>query len=340
MSQVSPSAHSFDREAVDDQVVRVSLPLPLPDLKVVNAYVIAGSDGLTLIDPGWAWPQSESVLRTTLDEMGAQPSDVRRILVTHQHWDHYSQGVRWRDEFGAELMLGREERHSIAAFTPTGPIHPAQVTLLARAGAPGLARALEALEWETYERDVKLAPPDRWLDDGDEIDCGATTILVRATPGHTRGHVVFEQVDRGIVFTGDHLLPRITPSIAFERAPEQLPLRSYLSSLRMFIQLPDSRMLPAHGGTDRSTQGRAQELLEHHRDRLDRVAALVAAGSVSAHEVALQMRWTRRERLLGELDVMNQMTAVLEVLSHLELLVVQGVLTTHVEDDRAVFAPA
>lgn len=31
-------------------------------------------------------------------------------------------------------------------------------------------------------------PPDRWLDDGDEIDCGATTIAVRATLGHTRGH--------------------------------------------------------------------------------------------------------------------------------------------------------
>jgi glyoxylase-like metal-dependent hydrolase (beta-lactamase superfamily II) len=340
MSQGSPSAHNLDRETVDDRVVRVALPLPLPDLKVVNAYVIAGSDGVTLIDPGWAWPQSEALLRTALNGLGAEPADVRQILVTHQHWDHYSQGVRWRDEFGAELMLGREERHSIEAFTPLGWIHPVQVGLLQRAGAPVLARAIEQLDWQPYERDVKLAPPDRWLDDGDEIDCEATTILVRATPGHTRGHVVFDDVAHGIVFTGDHLLPRITPSIAFERAPERLPLQSYMSSLQLFLQLPDARMLPAHGATDRSTRGRAGELLVHHGDRLNQVAELVAAGWVTAYEVALQMRWTRRERDLGELDLMNQMTAVLEVLSHLDLLVAQRLLVTHDEDDRAVFATA
>jgi glyoxylase-like metal-dependent hydrolase (beta-lactamase superfamily II) len=324
-------------EAIADHVFRVRLPLALPDLKVVNAYVLTGPDGITLVDPGWAYEPSEVVVRAALDALGAVPPDVRRILVTHQHWDHYSLAVRWRDRFGAELMLGREEGHGIEAFTQLAGVHPAQVGMLVRAGAPQLADAVDRLEWESHERGVAFAPPDRWLDDGDVIDCGATTIVVRATPGHG-GHMAFDDNAHAMVFTGDHLLPRITPSIAFERAPEALPLRSYLSSLRLFLDLPDSRMLPAHGEADRLTRGRAQELLDHHRERLDRVADLVAAGAVTAFEAAQRMRWTRHERSLEELDIVHRMAAVLEVHAHLDLLVAQGILTVHDSEESCAFS--
>jgi glyoxylase-like metal-dependent hydrolase (beta-lactamase superfamily II) len=339
MSQVSQSAGvTPDLEEIAGHVFRVPLPLPLPDLKAVNAYIVTGPDGVTLIDPGWAYEPSEVALRSALAALGAAPPDVRRILATHQHWDHYSLAVRWRDQFGAELMLGREEQHSMAAFTRLAGVHPTQVGMLVRAGARQLADAVDRLEWEPHERDVAFSPPDRWLDDGDVIDCGATTIVVRATPGHTRGHMVFDDTAHAMVFTGDHLLPRITPSIAFERAPEALPLRSYMSSLRLFLDLPDSRMLPAHGVADRLTRGRAVELLDHHRERLDRVADLVAAGAVTAFEVARRMRWTRHERTLDELGTVHQMTAVLEVLAHLELLATQGILTTHDSDAGCAFS--
>jgi hypothetical protein len=97
-------------------------------------------------------------------------------------------------------------------------------------------------------------------------------------------------------------------------------------------------MLPAHGETDRLTRNRAVELLDHHRERLDRVADLVAAGAESAFEVARRMRWTRRERTLDELETVHQMTAVLEVLAHLELLATQGILTTHDSDAGCAFS--
>ena len=157
------------------------------------------------------------------------------------------------------------------------------------------------------------------------------------TPGHTRGHVVFDDAAYGAVFTGDHLLPRITPSIAFERAPERLPLRSYLSSLLLFLSLPDSRMLPAHGATDRATRGRAAELLVHHRNRLEVIGDLVAAGASTAFDVAARMRWTRHDRALEDLDVVHRMTAVLEVLSHLELLVYDKAVISHHHNGVEVF---
>jgi glyoxylase-like metal-dependent hydrolase (beta-lactamase superfamily II) len=316
--------------------VRIPLPLPLRDLRVVNSYAVGTAGGVTLIDPGWASRESETMLLMALDSMGYAPTDIRQILVTHAHWDHYTQAVKWRDELGVEILLGAEERHSIEGFDALAGVHPNQVPVLIRAGAQELARAVAALRWEPYERDMPFTAPDRWLSDGDLVDADGVTITARATPGHTRGHTVFEA--SGMAFTGDHLLPRITPSIAFERVPERLPLRSFLRSLQLFLHLPDARMLPAHGDTDHRTRQRAQELLDHHDARLTTIADLVVAGASTAFEAARRMRWTRSERSLSELETIHQMVAVLEVSAHLELLVSTGVLRADESGEVTTFA--
>lgn len=324
---------------VTPTVVCVALPLPLPDLQVVNSYVVLGRAGLTLIDPGWAYPPAEAALTEALHQLGYAVADIRRIVATHQHWDHYSLGVRWRNRHGMELLLGSGERHSLEAFArQPDSVHPDQVGMLARAGAPNLARQIAGLTWEPYELGVAFDAPDRWLHDREVLACGDATLVVRETPGHTRGHVVFEDAEQQLVFSGDHLLPRITPSIAFERDPEPLPLRSYLDSLTLMLDLPDARMLPAHGHTAGRTRARAQELIDHHRQRLNQVSELVCAGYGTGLEVAEQMRWTRRERPLKELDIVHQMTAVLEVAAHLDLLAVQGELEVRDQDGVRCFS--
>ncbi|HEX7823977.1 MAG TPA: MBL fold metallo-hydrolase [Mycobacterium sp.] len=312
---------------VPSHVVRIPLPLPLKDLRVVNVYAVLGNDGVTLVDSGWADDASESVLVDALDRLGFTPGDVRRIVVTHAHWDHYSRAIGWQRRYGTTVMLGRPERHSIEAFDERTGAYPVQAKLLLSAGAPELAQTIADLPMEPFERDVPFGPPDVWLDDGDEIDCGGVMLVARATPGHTRGHTVYEDRRAGIAFTGDHILPRITPSIALERVPEALPLRSYLASLRLFLNLPDASMLPAHGDVTPSVRARAEELLDHHRDRLDVIQTLVAAGCCTAYDVSKRMSWTRHERSLDELGAVHGMTAILEVAAHLDLLVAQGMLS-------------
>lgn len=320
-----------DRDAhdVDDlppHVVRIPLPLPLKDLRAVNVYAILGDDGVTLVDSGWADEPSETILVEALARLGFTPRDVKRIVVTHHHWDHYSRAIGWQRRYGTTVMIGRGERHSIEAFDEQTGAYPVQAQLLLKAGATDLAQTIAGFPLEPFERNVPLGPPDVWLDDGDHIDCGGVDLVTRATPGHTRGHVVYEDRRAGLTFTGDHILPRITPSIALERVPEALPLRSYLASLQLFLDLPDASMLPAHGDVTAGVKARAEELLEHHRDRLDRARELVAAGNSTAHQVAQQMLWTRHERTVDELGPVHGMTAILEMLAHLEVLVTRGVL--------------
>src|SRR6202158_4013115 len=175
-------------ERVTEDVGRVRLPLPRPDLKVVNAYAIRGDDGVTLVDPGWANAKSESTLVRALRQLSYAPADVRRILVTHAHWDHYPQAVKWQRELGATVFLGREERHTVAAFDSMQGVYPEQVRWLRRAGAVALADDVEGLELEPHERDVPVGPPDVWLRGGEEIDWGGRANVAHGTPRHTRGH--------------------------------------------------------------------------------------------------------------------------------------------------------
>lgn len=325
--RLAPDRDPVEMRDLPSHVVRIPLPLPLKDLRVVNVYAVLGNDGVTLVDSGWADEASESVLVDSLDRLGFTPGDVRRIVVTHAHWDHYSRAIGWQRRYGTTVMLGRQEQHSVEAFDERTGAYPIQAKLLLSAAAPELAQTIADLPMEPFECDVPFGPPDIWLDDGDEIDCGGAVLVARATPGHTRGHIVYEDRQAAITFTGDHILPRITPSIALERVPETLPLRSYLASLRLFLDLPDASMLPAHGDVTPSVRARAEELIDHHRDRLDAIHALVATGCSTAYDVAKRMSWTRHERTIDELGSVHGMTAILEVLAHLELLVARGVLT-------------
>lgn len=330
-----PGAH-----LVKPGVHRVPLPLPSQDLRAVNAYVIESAEGPVVIDSGWAMPETEKALAEALSTLGHQLSDVACVLVTHAHWDHYSQALALRATFGSRVRLGRGERPSIETFDPRTGLYPRQIELLRVCGAPELADQIAALELSSFEQDVPWQPPDSWLDDGERVCLGPVELDVLATPGHTRGHVVLRDATAGLLFAGDHVLPHITPSIGLEVAPLAKPLRSYLDSLRLLQGMTDALLLPAHGPITPSVHTRIEELLIHHEERLEAAAREVTAGAGTAYEVAAALPWTRRARRLGDLDAMGQMLAVLETDAHLDVLADQGVLVAADLDGVRVYAPS
>ena len=155
------------------------------------------------------------------------------------------------------------------------------------------------------------------------------------TPGHTRGHIVFHDAAAQIMFAGDHVLPHITPSIGFEAADNRTALLDYLGSLARTLTLPDARLLPAHGPVTASTHERVNELLAHHDQRLAETLQAVQAGNATPYEVAQAIKWTRRHRAFGDLDLFAQVQAVNETAAHLEVLAVRGQLTHAVSAEGA-----
>ncbi|KAK1184540.1 MBL fold metallo-hydrolase [Streptomyces sp. NBS 14/10] len=328
-------------ETIQPGVHRVPLPLPHDGLKAVNVYLLEGladDGGLVMIDGGWAIPEARKTLEEALSAISRDLGDISHILVTHIHRDHYTQAVELRRLLGARVYLGVGERPGLELLNKLRDGLTAPLQILRQAGADELADRVRSTHPNQYQPDDWEAP-DRWLD-AETLRFGESDLQVIPTPGHTQGHVVFLDERRRLLFSGDHVLPRITPSIGFESAePGSRPLAAYLDSLRLMSRYADTRLLPAHGPVADSTHTRVAELLTHHDDRLRTTLAVLEDGTHDAFAVARRLPWTRREVPFSELSAFHQMLAVNETVAHLDVLVLQGRLTATFVDGVNQYKP-
>ncbi len=274
--------------------------------------------GPVLVDSGWDDPGSLEALSTGLRDRGLEPGDVARVLVTHAHGDHYGLASHFARENGADISIGEQELEGLnRMIRDRDGLETARYERLERLGAQSLIPALQArgsvppFDWEL---------PDRLLAGGQELAVGERTLRVIPTPGHTRGHVCFLDADSGLLFSGDHVLPHITPSIGFGASPAESALQHFLISLARVRNLDVQRVLPAHGPVFDDLAGRVDELTAHHRQRLEEAERAVADGGSTPFEVAGLLRWTHGEIPFSTLGPFNRMLATFETLAHLVLL--------------------
>jgi glyoxylase-like metal-dependent hydrolase (beta-lactamase superfamily II) len=325
---------------VAEGVHRVPLPMPQDGLRAVNVYVIEGPDGLALVDAGWRVPGNLGVLDRALHDLGRRLADVRDVYVTHVHRDHYTLAPELRRTTGVRVHLGQGELEGVRLIQELGNNQPTtSLRELRRAGALELAREVSLLVADEPWDGRDWEAPDEWLQPG-QMEIAGRSVEAVAVPGHTKGHVVFHDLQRGHMFTGDHVLPAISPSIGFELGEWELPLGRYLESLKLLLDRPDATMFPAHGHPGGSVHARVRELLDHHDRRLEQTGDRLAAGPLRGWEVARGLTWTRRERAFATLDPFNQMIAVCETMAHLDVLVARGLLGVSYERDVAWFHPA
>jgi len=319
-------------------VHRLPLPLPTDGLRAVNVYVVETDDGLVLIDGGWAIPESRQVFESSLGQLGYKITDIRRFLVTHMHRDHYTQASVIGAEIGAPVSLGLGDKATMDLMHSDALSADPNTDRLRAAGAEELAEGWRSMMPARPPSMEDYGMPDEWLDRDLVIDLGARQLGAFATPGHTQGHYVFADADAALLFAGDHVLSTITPSIGFEPAYVQQPLRDYLSSLAKVRALPDMKLLPAHGPAAESSHTRIDELVAHHDVRLDQSLKAVEAGASTAWEVAGEVPWTRHERHRDDLGPFDGVLAAFETLAHLELLALQAKVR-RIDGETVRFAP-
>lgn len=327
---------------VADGIHRIPLPLPMDALKAINVYVVEGDDGLTLIDGGWSIPVARELLDKSLRSIGSGFGDIKRFLVTHVHRDHFTMATVLGHEYGAEVALGIDEKPALELLhrASLGEIKGSPfLEVLRTAGAADIAELWEAGHDGELPEAADWAFPDLWLEGDRRFEVGHRVIDAVHTPGHTPGHYVYADQAEGVLFAGDHVLPTITPSIGFTVPAVEQPLGQFMASLARVRQLPDLRILPAHGPVAPSSYERVDELLAHHEERLDLcLASLRARGTVTSLVVAKDLGWTRHERAYDELDVFSQGMAAMETKAHLDLLVARGQATSADRADGVEYA--
>lgn len=305
------------------------LPLPLRDspLGHVNTYLVKSDDGYLLVDCGWDTADSLAALEGHLRALDIAIGDVRHLVVTHIHPDHYGMAGRLRELSKADLSFHRLERLYIESrYGDADDLLEEMHEWLRLNGTP--ANELDRLNFGSMgmlER-VKIAFPDCTLDGGEEIPCGRFAFRVLWTPGHSTGHICLYDAGNKVLLSGDHVLPHITPSVGLHVRAASNPLADYLDSLRLVGKLEAELVLPGHGEPFHGLPERTQELLAHHQRRLDEIVGLLGGEpghALTGYEIASRMAWSRR-RTWDDLSGFERRLAVTEALAHIELLHARG----------------
>jgi hypothetical protein len=89
-----------------------ALPIVVPtpwDIGSVNAFLFP-DDPVTFIDSGVDTPEGRAGLTEALGAQGLSPADVRRVLVTHAHTDHFGGAIWLQRESDCEVLVHEADR--------------------------------------------------------------------------------------------------------------------------------------------------------------------------------------------------------------------------------------
>ena len=194
-------------------VVPISLPTPYP-IGPVTLYLLVG-EPLTLVDTGPATAAAWGGLQQALAARALRPEDVRRVLITHGHHDHFGLAHRL-SVLGAELLAHPHDRRNLALDRN----YPMLWRQLGQAGLPVFERLPLIAGLRLLDRTARPVVDVTWLAAGQELPHEHGRIRVHHLPGHTPGHVGFELCGEGVVVTGDTILDGLTPYAVVDADPE------------------------------------------------------------------------------------------------------------------------
>ncbi|MDB4985762.1 MAG: Metallo-beta-lactamase class [Myxococcaceae bacterium] len=123
----------------------------------VGVWVLQTSGGLILFDATSSAQDAEQKLVPGLVKLGLRPADIKYVVVTHGHWDHYGGAAYLQKTFGAHIALGAADWDLIEKLSPSSP---------------------EIADHPAPSRDIALV-------DGQKLVLGDTSVTIRITPGHT-----------------------------------------------------------------------------------------------------------------------------------------------------------
>lgn len=297
------------------------------------------NNGMTLIDAGATG--SYRHLADGVEATGYRVRDIERVVITHGHQDHDGAAGQLAQEADAEIWA-HDIYASLLQYNPwdiqRNPSSPLQREMQRIVKADRVSNSEETTQQSAgyADRQRRYVETRRQFQVSRSVQEGENSGELRFihAPGHSPDEICVT-LD-GLVFTGDHVLPEITPHPTTKarfspEIREKVPshyhceddiygLETYLRSLRLIANLGDDlSVLPAHrlfskGKFNFETTERAEDILQHHAVRLGRILHRMGTEPTSLERITRGV-FARRKLIGGNLYM-----ALSEIVAHIELL--------------------
>jgi glyoxylase-like metal-dependent hydrolase (beta-lactamase superfamily II) len=308
-------------EKVLPGVWRLRLPLPWPGVPHGNVWAIAADGGIVLFDTGIGGKGGLRRFDLALSQAGFGLEDVRLLVCTHSHTDHYGLAAPIVAGAGCELWMHPAWEHvRLIADDPAAALEQ-RIEVARQSGVPpaALERYRASREDDDDNGIDAIVEPDRDLLPGVEVETDLGAWQVYETPGHAPSHVVLHQPERKLLISGDHLLGRTVLFFDYGHTPD--PIGEFLRGLDTVEPLDVDLVLPGHGRTFREADAKIAEARRQVDRLLGKTRDALADGEKTAFEIVAG--------LLGPDNVNSPASAwaLQIVLSCLDHLTIEGEVT-------------
>jgi len=280
-------------------IFRIPVPVPFPQAGgPVNVYAIRDAGGgLALFDTGLGSPVARAALGAGFAAHGLHYAEVRRIVVSHGHVDHYGNAQHLVDQAGGAVPVFAQAA-DIGKIAAAGPRWkdrlPHYGAHLTRLGVPpDVLTALAAGVGEGFQHAERVHEV-RALDEGAVLEFERFRARVLHMPGHTPGLLCLWDEEHRLFFADDHLLQYVSPNPIIELGPEGeeawfRPLQAYLASVARLRELDVELVLPGHADPFGDHRKVIDGLLAFYGKRQARLREELAGGPRTCWELTLAL---------------------------------------------------
>ena len=328
---------------------QIKIPIPDNPLEYLNSYLIEGSDGWLMVDTGWSSPDAFTELENQLKNLGLTFTDIAHVVLTHSHPDHSGMANKIKRLSQATLYLHQMENIHQESWkkkdkTSDYSSFTAGQLRLGGMSETEIHHVIEGIP--TGDNDHFIISHDIALEGSEIISTGLFNFKVIWTPGHSPGHICLYEPEKKILFSGDHVLPIITPNISqFSPRINKNPLVQFLSSLRNIEHLDVDIVLPAHEHIFKDLKKRIGEIIHHHEQRLTAILDTEMEKPKTVYQVASNIPWMvemkdskeTKGTHFQDLPLLHKALAMGETAAHLELLRKENKVKVIFRDNTAFY---
>lgn len=311
------------------------IPLKGNPLKSINIYVVKTDELNMIVDTGFNTPE---IIEETEKYIAQLDLDLSKtiLFLTHLHSDHTGL-ASYFDKKGVKIYMGEVDGKMVEDMRNRGGYH--WTSIIENARKQGLDE--DGVEIDDHPG-FKFRPIEEFsytpVNPGDKINVGEFNFEVVDLEGHTPGMVGLYERDKNILFSGDHILGKITPNIQFWGFEYGDSLGIYLENIDKVRDMNIEYLFSSHRFLIEDVAQRVEELHKHHERRLNEARnTLKEKGPSTVRTVTKSLQWDISAKNWDEFPKSQKWFAAGEGQAHLERLRFLGEVDFFTDENGILF---